>query len=317
MDMQAQTLAQLPPIITQAGPRASKRFLEFFTVNIRNANTRAAYARAVGDFLAWCTGRGVRLETIEPMVVAAYIEQHRGAPQTVQQHLAAIRMLFDYLVVGQVMPFNPAAPVRGPRYVSKRGKTPVLSPADTRLLLDSIGDRTVVDLRDRALIAVMVYTFARVGAVVQMNLDDYYSNGDTFWIRLHEKGGRLHEVPVHHKAKEYLDAYIQASAPSGEVRDKRMPLFRTAPRRRGTLTSQRMDRMDVFRMIRRRAGECGLAEGIGCHTFRATGITTYLANGGTLERAQQLAAHESPMTTKLYDRTTTTITAGEMERILI
>ena len=113
----------LPAIIEQAGRNASKRFLEFFTANIRNRNTRAAYARAVARFLRWCEERHLSLDDIEPVTVATYIETHPGSDPTKKQHLAAIRMLFDWLVIGQVLPANPAASVRGPKYVVKRGNT--------------------------------------------------------------------------------------------------------------------------------------------------------------------------------------------------
>jgi site-specific recombinase XerD len=155
----------LPTLITGAGEHAAKRFLEFFTVTIRNSNTRRAYARACLEFLDWCEGRGVtELSRIEPMMVAAYIEgltQRRAAPQSVKQKLAAIRMLFDWLVIGQVVPTNPASAVRGPSYTTKKGKTPLLSREDTRRLLNSIDTSNVVGLRDRALIGLMVYSFAR------------------------------------------------------------------------------------------------------------------------------------------------------------
>jgi site-specific recombinase XerD len=248
------------------------------------------------------------------MVVAAYIEGHSGSPQTIKQHLSGIRMLFDHLVTGQVLPFNPATSVRGPKYVVKKGKTPVLSAKETRRLLDSIDTSHVVGLRDRALIAVMVYSFARVGAVVAMNVGDYYGNGKKWWVRLHEKGGKFHEVPVHHNAEEYLDAYITAA---GIAEKKKTPLFRSTVGCSRELTANRMHRIDVFRMIRRRAEAAAIDADISCHTFRATGITTYLENGGTIEHAQQIAAHESPRTTKLYDRSNDTITLDEVERILI
>jgi site-specific recombinase XerD len=225
--MGAGTSAQLPALISREGRRTSKRFLEFFTVNIRNPNTRLAYAKAIGQFLAWCDERGQILSGIEPMVVAAYIEQltHERAPQTVKQHLAAIRMVFDWLVVGQVVPFNPAASVRGPRYSIKKGKTSVLSAVDARRLLDSIDVSHVVGLRDRALIGVMVYSFARVSAVVKMRVGDYYPNGKRYWLRLHEKGGKYHEVPAHHTAERYLDEYIEAAGIGDELKGS---LFRTS-----------------------------------------------------------------------------------------
>lgn len=308
--------SELPALITREGQKATRRFLEFFTANIRNKNTRLSYARAVGAFLAWCDERRQTLHTIEPIIVAAYIEElaKTRAPQTVKQNLAAIRMLFDWLVIGQVVPFNPAASVRGPRYSIKKGKTPVLSAEDARKLLDSINTSHVVGLRDRALIGVMVYSFARVSAVVQMKVKDYYPNGKRYWLRLHEKGGKFHEVPVHHTAEEYLDAYIEAASITEE---KNKPLFRTTRGRTRALTERALDRFEAHKMIKRRAEEAGLPTGVTCHTFRATGITAYLENGGTIEHAQQIAAHESPRTTKLYDRTSDAISLDEIERIVI
>ncbi len=306
----------LPAIITREGGKATKRFLEFFTANIRNPNTRLSYARAIGQFLAWCEERGASLHQIEPMIVAAYIERltQERAPQTVKQHLAAIRMLFDWLVVGQVIPFNPAASVRGPRYSIKKGKTPVLSAQETRKLLDSIDVSHIVGLRDRALIGTMVYSFARVSAIVNMKVRDYYPQGKRYWIRLHEKGGKFHEVPAHHTAEEYLDEYIEAA---GIIEEKNKPLFRSTRGRSRELTARAMSRFDAYKMIQRRAEDAGISSEIACHTFRATGITEYLRNGGTIEHAQQIAAHESPRTTKLYDRTNDAISLDEIERIVI
>lgn len=303
----------LPAVITDAGERASHRFVEFFTANIRNKNTRIAYAYAAREFLEWCDRRGLRLEDIRPVTVAAYVEEHPGSPPTVKQHLAAIRMLFDWLVVGQVLDMNPAASVRGPKYVVKRGKTPVLTAEQARAFLDAIDTSTVVGLRDRALVGVMVYSLARVGAVVTMRVGDYFQNGKRFWFRLHEKGGKRHEVPAHHNAEAYVDAYLDAA---DIWEGKKSPLFRSAGRDR-KLTRNPMSTNDVLRMIKRRARIAGLPETTCSHTFRATGITAYLENGGTIENAQAIAGHESPRTTKLYDRTSDEITLDEVERIAI
>ena len=130
---------------------------------------------------------------------------------------------------------------------------------------------------------------------------------------MHEKGGKLHSVPAHHNAEAYLDAYLEAAGIAG---DRKGPLFRTIDKTR-KLTSRRMDPNDALRMIKRRAGQAGLSPAVCCHTFRATGITAYLENGGTIEKAQQIAAHESPKTTKLYDRTSDQISLDEIERIAI
>lgn len=305
----------LPSLIERAGEPSSRRFLEFFTAHLRNRGTRALYARAAARFFAWCDARQIELATISPLVVAAYIEQLTqtlSAP-TVKLHLAAIRMLFDFLVVGQIVPVNPAASVRGPRHVVKKGKTPVLTADEARQLLDEIDILTISGLRDRALIGVLVFSFARVSAAIGMNLRDYYPQGRRMWFRLHEKGGKHHEVPAHHSAEEYVDAYIEAAG----IRDqKNGPLFRTIDSRRD-LTLRRMLRGDVLRMIKRRANRAGLATRVGCHTFRATGITAYLQNGGQLEHAQRIAAHESIRSTKLYDRTGDAISLDEIEKIQI
>jgi site-specific recombinase XerC len=256
------------------------------------------------------------LVAIEPLHVAAYIEQLQGAmaKPTVKQHLAAIRMLFDWLVVGQVLATNPAHAVRGPKHVVKRGKTPVLTADQTRRLIESIDVSTLVGLRDRALIGVMTYAFARIGAVVAMRVDDYYPEGKRWWLRLHEKGGKRHEMPAHHKLEAFIDEYIAAA---GLRDDGKSPLFRTALGRTGRLSDEAMHRIDAYRMIRRRTADAGFRVKLGCHVFRATGITTYLEAGGTLENAQAMAAHESPRTTKLYDRTSDAITLDEVERITI
>ena len=161
-------LELLPATITAAGAHTTERFIEFFTANIRNRNTRMAYALAVRQFFDWCEERDLELEAIRPKIVAAYIEQLGigMAKPSVKQHLAAIRQLFDYLVTGGILPSNPAGAVRGPKYVVKRGKTPVLTADQARQLLDSIDVTELIGIRDRALIGVMVYSFARVSAVV-------------------------------------------------------------------------------------------------------------------------------------------------------
>jgi site-specific recombinase XerD len=325
----------VPSIVAELGEEAAKRFVEFFTANIRNKNTRAAYAQAVAQFLRWCERQNVALKDVEPIHVAGYVEllQQRAhkplAAPSVKQHLAAIRTLFDWLVVGQVIRQSPAASVRGPKHVVKKGKTPVLSVSDARKLLDSIPVKIgpepeddqkdnrppdLVGLRDRALIATMAFSFARVGAVLGMKVQDYYLNGQRWRIRLHEKGGKFHEVPAHHTLEEYLDAYIEAA---GLADDPKSPLFRSTIGRSKQLTEKALRRNNALDMVKRRAVAAGFPRRICCHTFRATGITAYLEEGGTIEKAQQIAFHESPKTTKLYDRTSDQIDLDEIERIRI
>lgn len=247
--------------------------------------------------------------------MSLYIEtrqQTHSAPD-VKQQLAAVRMLFDWLITGQVVPHNPAAAVRGPKHVVKTGKTPVLEAKEWRTLLDSIPTTTVRDLRDRALIATLTYSFARITAALTMKVEDLRPKGAGWQIVLHEKGGKHHVMPCHHSLAEALRAYIDAA---GIAEDRKGYLFRTSRGHRGVeLSAQPMTQPDAWRMIRKRAAAVGINAPIGNHSFRATGITAYLANGGALEHAQEMAAHESPRTTKLYDRTKERLTQDEVERI--
>jgi integrase/recombinase XerD len=303
----------LPRIFLQT-PADAKRFWEFFTANIRNRNTRRAYFVAVTGFSSWCEKHRLVMHEVQPVHVAAYIESlgESHAKPTVKQHLAAIRMLFDWLVTGQVIPLNPAHAVRGPRYSVKKGKTSVLAAEEMRALLDSIKIDTLIGLRDRALIALMGYTFARVGATVQMKVEDYYVQNRRGWVRLHEKGGKVNELPCHHNLEQYLDEWLAASGLGAEPT---APLFPTL--RCGKLTGRTpIPQQNVYAMIQRRAIAAGIATKISCHSFRATGITTYLQNGGKLEVAQQMAGHESARTTGLYDRRDDAVALDEVERVV-
>jgi integrase/recombinase XerD len=218
----------VPAIVAAAGDKAMRRFLEFFAVTIDNKNTRDAYLYACRRFFAWCDRREdiEELADIEPMHVAAYV---RGLGKefekpTVKQHLAAICMLFDWLVTGQVVATNPAHSVRGPKHVVKTGKTTVLSAGQARELLDSIDVSMLVGLRDRALIAVMTFAFARVGAVVAMRVEDYFPKGKRWWVRLHEKAVSAMKcrriivlkpisTPISRRRKSATTAGLPCSAP--------------------------------------------------------------------------------------------------------
>ena len=228
-------------------------------------------------------------------------------------------VLFDWLVVGQVVRVNPAASVRGPRHVVKKGKTPVLSPDEARRLLESIDISTDIGLRDRALIGLMVYSFARVGAALAMKVEDVFVQNRRLWVRLHEKGGKHHEMPCHHNLEIYLHEYLDRTGIAGEPKS---PLFRTIGRSGrgrgvGRISATPLPQQDAHGMIRRRAAAAGIATLVGNHTFRATGITAYLKNGGVLENAAAMAAHASTRTTQLYNRRRGEFTLDEVERIVL
>ncbi|MBV8458565.1 MAG: tyrosine-type recombinase/integrase [Acetobacteraceae bacterium] len=305
----------LPALVAAGGESAARRFVDFFTSNIRNRHTREAYGRAVSQFLAWCEARGVRsLGDVQPIHVAAWIEEQtlEASAPTVKQRLAAIRHLFDWLVVGHVVDVNPAHAVRGPKHIVRKGKTPVMEPAEARALLDSIDVTTPVGLRDRALLALMVYSFARIGAALGMKVEDVYHERRRLWVRLREKGGKRHEMPCHHNLEAYLETYIERS---GIAADPKGPLFRTIGRGTGQLTRTPLPRANAYAMVQRRAAKAGVKSRIGNHSFRATGITAYLKNGGTLEKAASMANHASTRTTQLYDRRSDEVTLDEVERV--
>jgi site-specific recombinase XerD len=307
----------VPALVSQSGPEATARFLDYFTSHIRNKNTRRAYGRTVGYFMTWAQARGLRdLREIQPIHIAAYIEQltNSHAAPTPKQTLSALRMLFDWLVTGQVIPNNPAHAVRGPKHSVRRGKTAVLSAEEARKLLDSIDVTTPKGLRDRALIAIMVYSFGRIGAVLSMKVEDVFVQKGRLWVRLHEKGGKDHEMPCHHNLETYLTEYVEFCSLRD---DPKGFLFRTTGRRRIELTASPLAQGNAYTMIGSRALEAGIMTKIGNHSFRATGITAYLKNGGTLERAAIMANHASTRTTQLYDRRSDDVTLDEVEKIVV
>jgi site-specific recombinase XerD len=300
-------LALKPPAVFLPDEATAERFFGFFTAHMQNKNTRRAYYKAACRFSDWCEGRELLdLAQVKPPHVAAYI-QMLGIPEpdgaglskpSVKQNLAALRMLFDWLVLGHVLEHDPAHAVRGPKYSQRKGKTPVLDREEARALIGAIDTGSVTGLRDRALIGIMIYTFARVGAVLQMDVADYFSQGRRGWVRLHEKGGKEHEAPCVPKLETYLDEYIAAA---GIADDKAGPLFRTTGRSTGT--AHPMTQQDAYRMIQRHAKRAGIRTRIGNHSLRATGITDYLkSDGSSLAKAREMANHADTRTTQLYDR---------------
>jgi site-specific recombinase XerD len=241
------------------------------------------------------------------------LQKARSAP-TAKLRLAALKHLFDWLVIGQILPSNPAAAVRGPRHIVRRGKTPALDPAEARQLIDAIDVSTVIGLRDRALIGLMVYSFARIGAAIGMQVEDVFIQNRRLWVRLHEKGGEQHAMPCHHNLEAYLHAYLDGAGLASQLKAL---LFQTYNRATGRLTGNPLPQANAYAMIQRRAKAADISTRVSNHTFRATGVTTYLKNGGTLECAAQMANHASTRTTQLYDRCAEEVTLDEVERVRI
>ncbi len=304
------------PILSSAGSAAVFATEEFFFGKLRNAHTRAAYLIAVRKFLKWAEGRGLKLSQITPKDVGIYIDGLGNlSVATRKQHLAAIRHYFDGLVTRHAIILNPALSVRGERYQVVEGKTPEITVEGARTLLKSIGTGSAVSLRDRAIVAILIYTAARAGAVASLKRGSFYHAGEQRMLHFDEKGGKSREIPVRHDLEAMISEYIEASGLKTARKDT--PLFRTAYKKTGQLTKNRLNTIDICRMVKRRLKDAGLSVNLSPHSFRVTTITDLLEQGVPLEDVQRLAGHSDPRTTRLYDRRDKKITRNIVERISI
>ena len=208
--------------------------------------------------------------SVQPLLVAAWVElqTRQHAAPTAKLRLAALRHLFAWLVTGQIIPTNPAASVRGPAHHVRKGATSVLGGAEARLRLDTINTTTPIGLRDRALIGLMVYSFAWVGVARAMRVEDVFSQNRRLWVRLREKGGKRHEMPRRHTLKGYLHAYLDGAGIAGDAKGA---LFRTIRRRIGQLSQTALPQANAYLMVQRRSLAAGIQTQVGNHSFRATG----------------------------------------------
>jgi integrase/recombinase XerD len=313
----------LPAVIARAG-RASRNAWEDFFSTIQNRHTRAAYEYAIRRFMAWLP-QDLAPEQIRPAMVGRYFSEHTGSIPTQKLHLAALRAFFDLLVERHIALINPAASIRAPRYVAVEGKTPEIGVESARKLLGSIvverpdgsgnSSPLLVALRDRAIIATLIYTAARAGAVARLRIKDFRYDGSQWTLRFAEKGGKFREIPVRHDLQHFLLAYL-SQIPNWQSRSSE-PLFRTAIGKTNSLTELQMTNVDICRMLKRRFRDAGLPTHLSCHSFRVTAITDLLSQGVPLEDVQYLAGHVDPRTTRLYDRRQRQVTRNIVERISI
>lgn len=311
----AATVNSLPAIVRSAGTAAHFAWEEFIFAQIRNPHTRAAYEHAVRKFLSHCHQLPRELHHVSPRDVAMYLDGLPLAPSTKKLHLAALRHFFDTLVTRHVVVLNPAASVRGERLQVVEGKTPEITIDQARRLLRSISTNHIVGLRDRAIIGILIYTAARVGAVARLRRCDFYESGDQFCLRFSEKGGKSREIPVRHDLRQFITEYLNAAGL--DYSEKQSPLFRTTIRRTKRMTQNAMTAGDMARMMKRHTRAAGLPSRLSPHSFRVTTITDLLSQGVPLEDVQNLAGHADPRTTRLYDRRQRKVTRNIVERISI
>ncbi len=312
---EAKPASGLPTLVAQAGPAASFAWEEFIYAKIRNPHTRAAYERAIRQFLKHCDQLEKDLAHISPRDVGTYLDGLDYAPATKKLHLSGLRHFFDTLVTRHVIVLNPASSVRGERLQVVEGKTPEISIEQARRLMRSLDTSTVIGLRDRAIIAILIYTAARVGAISKLRRNDFYNTGDQFCLRFHEKGGKSREIPVRFDLQQFIHEYLAAAGL--EVSDKMAPLFRTTIRRTKKITMNGMTAGDMGRMVKRRIRHAELPSRLSPHSFRVATITDLLSQGVPLEDVQNLAGHADPRTTRLYDRRQRKVTRNIVERISI
>jgi integrase/recombinase XerD len=314
----------LPSLIAAAGPAAAFVWDEFFTAGIRNPHTRRAYTHAVRRFLAWAESQGHELARLTPGQVGSYLDSLPGTIPTKKQHLAALRGFFDALVLRHVVFLNPALSVRAERYTVVEGKTPEITIDHARLLLRSIrvsyetktGELPhIVGLRDRAVITVLIYTAARIGAVASLKRGSLSHDGSQWTLRFAEKGGKSREIPLRHDLQIMVLAYLEAAGLLEAGKD--MPLFPSAIGKTRQFATTAATAGDLGRMVKRRMKDAGLPERLSPHSFRVTAITDLLNQGVPLEDVQHLAGHSDARTTRLYDRRQKQVTRNVVERISV
>lgn len=305
----------MPKLIADAGAAANFAWDEFFMGTIRNGYTRRAYLFAVRSFLNWLETKQVELARITPGLVGQYFDQLPGSTPTKKVYLSGIRSFFDVLVQRHVLVLNPALSVRTERYSAVEGRTPEITVEQAKKLLASIKLEAVLDFRDRAVIGTLIYTAAQAGAVGKLRLKDFAHDGAQYVLRFVEKGGKARSIPVRADLQQYIVEYLFAAAIEDD--SKEAPLFRTAGGRRGRLTAQAMDNVDICRMVKRRLKAAGLPLLISPHSFRSCAATDLLLQGVALEDVQYLLGHSDSRVTKLYDRRQKQVTRNIVERISV
>jgi integrase/recombinase XerD len=301
--------------------KTAETLLNILQGRVRNKNTRSAYKAAWRSFFEFCSEYKLQLDRVKPYHFDMWLKRHRGSVATQRQHLSAIRLLFDELLKQGVVEHNPAARAKPPRLERERSHTTVFEEDEIKAFLGSIEPDSLIGIRDKALFNVLLYGWARVSALVALKVEDYYQRKGDCWLRLQEKRGKIHEVPVHSKAREAIDRWLDASGLRSKPSAPLFPAFGKDKKTielkqdKKTLEFIHMDRTGIWKLVQARARVCGLKKRVGCHSFRATGITEYMNAGGALDIAQRIAGHAQLSTTKIYDRSQDRVTMAEIERL--
>lgn len=252
---------------------------------------------------------------VTPADVSRFLDGLSVASPTRKLLLAGLRRFFDALVLRQVLILNPTLSVRSERYQVVEGKTPEMSFEHARRLLRSIDNSHDVGLRDFVVIAILIYTAARIGAVARLKRRDDYESGDQSCLRFHETGDKVREIPVRHDLQQALERYLDSSGLRyGEPNAR---LSRSAVRRTRRMTQNGMTADDMVRMVNRRSKHAGLSMRLSPQSFLVTTITDLLEQAVSPADRQYLAGHADPRATRLYDRRQRRVTKNIIVRISV
>lgn len=313
-DVRAPAEFALPSLVLEAGNNARYAWEEFLFGEISNSHTRRAYGKAVGDLLTSASKANLTLGQISPKFIRSHFEKMKTSVPTKKLRLSAVKRFFDIAVTRHAVPLNPALSVRGERYSVVEGKTPEITPNQVAKLLRRCNEKTLVGLRDKTIIAILIYTAARVGAVSTLQISDFSTTEKNYSLKFKEKGGKAREIPVRHDLEALILAYIERS---GDGLSKSTPLFRSAIKKTDKLSDLPMHTNDIRRMLKRRLKATGLSSEFSPHSFRVCALTDLLKQEVPREDVQYLAGHADARTTALYDRRSKKVTRNIVERISV
>lgn len=306
---------EVPALVLEGGSNAKYAWEEFLYGEIENAHTRRAYGKAVSDLLAAADEAGLTLQQISPKFVRQHFDRMKAGTSvpTRKLRLSAVKRFLDIAVTRHAIPLNPALSVRGEKHQTIEGKTPEITPTQAAKLLKSCDEKSLLGLRDKTIIAILIYTAARVGAVSKLNLGDFVTTGTLYALKFKEKGGKNREIPVRHDLEALIKRHIERSGLSV----KSSPLFPSAIGKTETLSNSPMHPNDLRRMLKRRLKAAGLSTEFSPHSFRVCTLTDLLKQEVPREDVQYLAGHADARTTALYDRRSKKVTRNIVERISV
>lgn len=305
----------VPQLVQKAGPAGTFTWEEFFLARISNPHTRVAYERVIRRFLGWVESYATDLAQVTPAMVGVFLRELKVSPPSQKLALSALRSFFQLLTERHLVVLNPAASVRSERFRVDEGRTPEITPLQSRTLLQSIDVTSIVGTRDKAVIATLIFTAARAGAVANLKRGHLQQESGQWILLFREKNGVQRKIPVRHDLQLMLQDYLDDADLLGI--DRELPLFRSFQGRSARLSSKPITAIDICRMVKKRCHEAGLSNSLSPHGFRVGTITDLLKQGVPLEDVSFLAGHADMRTTRLYDRRQREVTRNIVERISV